>query len=429
MPLTGGITLHGANGGIEIKVDRPGGGTEDTVTITFTPKDSVKCKDIRLAQTVRATAYDRRGRVVTNDRAQMYVPPGDHFPWRTPNQTFDADGNPVVIDTLACEGDPWYNGDDEGKDTKSQGSSPPPVGTTMTDSPGEPFTNIAPAITEIVKDFETCAICVETGECLGCIQWASTSRRGSPGQTSVTMPDKVKPCSSVFQTALKGFIERHTKVDPADKKLKWYCPETDDTIKGPTGETNKPYGGEVPEGLRKRFLEDRHAFAPRIAIDETLVGTGRFAAAPAVHAACLANPSFAGVQFMWTGPHDKSVPSVLLTPVERLYPDEVSPFVRKDPQFVLNLQPINLAVVSQGFMTQLLTALAPQVTSGAVPTGPTLVTLIAELRSEAAQAAVISLPVETVHSLMQQVARHPDVNEELLGTLHYLAINMGRKPA
>src|SRR5271166_5766993 len=79
----------------------------------------------------------------------LYVPPGDRFPWRTPNQTYDADGNAVVIDTLACEGDPWYNGDDKDKDVKSQGSSPPPVETKLSDSPGEGFTNIAPGITEI----------------------------------------------------------------------------------------------------------------------------------------------------------------------------------------------------------------------------------------------------------------------------------------
>jgi hypothetical protein len=425
-PITGSIQLTGPNGTFEFEINRPGGGAPDTVTIKFTPKDTVRCGNIRLAQTSKATAYDRFGRKITGDREEFYDPPRHPFPHRKGNETFDGEGDPVSIDSLACEGDPWYNGDDAAQDTPSQGSSPPPRSTTMVDVPQNPFVGVKPGIFEIVVEFETCAICVDTGECLGCIRWSSTSRRGNPGQDAIGQPVSVQPCSGTFDRALKKFIERHSKVDPADGKLKWFCPEADGAIAGPGGLVNRPFGGEIPDGLKKKLLQEKLVPA-RVPIRAELIGTGASAKSPAsALSLALREPRAAALKFTWASGQDKSKPSVVFTPLHRLAAEDVSPFIPAEAKrFGNDFSDLRVRVVTPGFLKRLAESLAPAFKKPSKD-GPVLVTLMAELRSEKAEGAVVAALPGQVYEAVRASASHPDVDPELLRDLHYVALNMGQ---
>lgn len=420
-------TVKGTNGKWDWTI-KPG--NRDKITITFTPDKKVKCSNIRLAQIVTNIAYDANGKEVPGPPKDWWKDPKD-YPYGHNEKDFvtDEEKHVVYLDHVACEGDPYYNGDDKGRDDPSRGdaTTTPPKGTTLSDNPSAPLSNKNPKITRIVYIFETCAICADTGEVLGCFVWTMEGTAKSPGKITVNSKDKDQGCSKTFTQALDKFLTNHIKKGD-DGKPHWYCPETSPTVKGPTGVVKNPFGGEVPPGFIDKWQKpEGGAVKKNVQMEGSKVGGGlRVKSLESVLAACLGNLEAAAVKFTWSGDQIKTRPSVVLSPLTDLEAQDIAPFIEADDRFSNDFVALYTVPVTKALMRDLIARLAefsdPLVNS----TGPVTVTLMANLRTKRAAALTVMLETPDMGRLMVEVAAHTDVDEEILETLHYLALNMGR---
>jgi hypothetical protein len=253
------------------------------------------------------------------------------------------------------------------------------------------------------------------------MSWRSTATPTDPGTITVEPPDK-ETANETFKKAFEKFVKNHTKKDE-NGILRWWCPEVDGTIKGPTGSTSDPFGLPVPEGFSKKWL----AAAPKpLKLEGFFVGGGRRIEDPvAAIAAALQDAESAVVKFTWSGEQDKPVPGVALTALEDLTPEDIAPHVEQDQRLTNDLQ----ALVAQPVTVELLRAVLVELRELAEllarPDGPVSVSVIAGVRSDAAASFTGTLEPLQIRALMQRLALHPDADQPTLEALHYLAINMG----
>ena len=416
-------TLSGAKGTWEIEVKPNSPGKQDTIIIKFTPKhDSKGCSNIRLAQAVKSTGYDKNGNIIARNNKQIYKPGKNPFSHKE-DDTVDN----VYIDHLRCEGDPFYNGEDTPHDDPSKGDATktPPDTTEMSDSPWRtiPDPDNNNKITKVVDEFETCAICVDTGKCLGCIKWKMVADKNDGSQISL-VSTKEEKCSTAFKKAMKQFMQHHAKIDPTDKKVKWYCPDTKGTIKGPGGQTGKPYGGEIPEGFRKEWVE----VAPKktkVKKESKKIGMGKkMKDLRSAIAFSLETIDQSAIKFTWSGEQTKTTPSVIFTTEPDLEPEQIAPFVQLEERFANDFQAINVYWVSIDTMQQFL-ELASRLEEHDDPLeAPITVTIMGGLASDGA-AYTFQAFQEQFFDYVAELASLEGAGTEVFDALQYLAANFG----
>jgi len=119
---------------------------------------------------------------------------------------------------LTTEKDPYYNGDDKGKDAGEQGKHNTTKNATMTDSPrcgDSTFGNLTKRMGKDVKkvmlDFETCAFCAEgedAGKFYGCVKWTYEQEKEKKGESKSGGTSK-EPKGRKYNEAVKKWGDNH----------------------------------------------------------------------------------------------------------------------------------------------------------------------------------------------------------------------------
>ena len=426
-------TINGKKGDWELDVTARSPGP-DTIKITFTPKKDAKgCKDIRLSQVYKYEAFDAAGKKLTGKIEDMLQDPNKNpFGHDKDDRAIDKNGDAYAIDHRRCEADPFYNGDDKPHDAKSNGDATVPKPTEMSDTPGMPF----PAgfnrlfkanIKKVAVSFETCAICVDSGEILGCITLKNEITATDGGKIAVG--NKEGNPSDVFKKALKEFVKNHTK-----KKggiLRWYCPETGQAIpgtvppkkvKGPSGSTSDPFGNPVPDGFKKQWVA-KMKLGQKIQLDSDKAGTGKKVSREKAFRNSLRDPQRSAVKFTWSGIQVKTVVSIVLTPFHALSEDELASFSSLEPEFSNDFDALQVQYVSEDFFSSFLNVLQDFGPALSTDEGFATVTLMSDLGTRRASAFTGKLQGEDILSLIPSVSQHPDVDDETLDFLTYICLN------
>ena len=202
-------TLTGNNG--TWKVATEGNATEgNKIHIEFTPDETkIKCDKIVFVQVCQVSID---GTVVPK---QSYLTPKWDY------QDDDMVGGGWLVDHIHCEADPYYNGDDKGKDIGQQGRAGSVTPARMFDAPRITPAGFAEAakhgITGTVATihFETAAYCADTGKFLGSINWKYTrgDRETAPGESELTSTEVNETPSNALKEALKKFEDNHHKAN------------------------------------------------------------------------------------------------------------------------------------------------------------------------------------------------------------------------
>ncbi len=202
-------TIQGTNGKFEVTV------TGNTIDIKYTGDPTkITCKKIVFVQTVKSTID---GTVVKPPSAQKNMKDLQNGKHSDDDQIDDG----TYVDHLFCEKDPYYNGDDKPQDGGTQGNTETGTPSTMSDSPSQGDSDLPNADSCVVKDFETCAYCVDTGKFLDCIKWTYKRCKGDANAGTVTVASTTcSTPSQSMQDAKKKFDTNHTGADG-----KPICPE------------------------------------------------------------------------------------------------------------------------------------------------------------------------------------------------------------
>lgn len=432
----------------------------DEIDITYTPKENKKgCKNIRLAQTSKWVAYNAKGEIVTSNRQEVFKDPKDNvFKHRGDDEIKDKTGL-ISIDHLKCEGDPFINGNDKLLDYDSRGdaTSSPPEYTTFVDFPGGPWKFVKKNIKKIVMTYETVAICANTGELLGSIRWQGVNTEKDMGEITLISTKEGKP-SETFKKAFKKFVETHSKTN-AKGEVRWYCPETSDKIKGPKGILKNPWGGIIPEAFRKKWIEETPKQSKEknwskdkqcggniflrgignrepegvgtmksgeIVVDEDRVGGGQYGESPTEALdAGLNTVERAALKFTWSGYQAKTVKGILFTSYRDISPEDISPFIEYNDQFINDFHALEVHVLPTELMHHLLELMAIHAEDLKSSNGPATVSIIANMGTEEAAAYTGTLLPENVASFIIEAALHESVDQKTLDIFHYIGLNFG----
>jgi hypothetical protein len=117
----------------------------------------------------------------------------------------------TYVDHVVCEKDPYYNGEDAGKDAKSQGKSSPTgsTPTSMSDRPSYSDAAFPDGVTKIISTFEVCAVCKDDGKILDCVTWTYTRTKGAPGKGAIADATGVSTPSTAFSNAKAKYEDNH----------------------------------------------------------------------------------------------------------------------------------------------------------------------------------------------------------------------------
>ena len=316
---------------IKGKIPMPGFKGRDRIKIKFTPKNPpVTCNNIRLIQVVKWEAYDSAGDLITTDISQMYVPlffKKSKFGHREKDH-ITHEGHVYVLDYRSCESEPYYNGDSV-KGYVSQGKATPLTPTTLTDGPSTPLTGnvLKPNIKKIIKRFETCAICVDTGKILGCIKWQSTMTKTPVDNGTIDVETGGSDDSTdSFKKALKQFVKTHALATGTQKF--WTCVQT-----GKKG--RKISDGTVLPPITGGFNDTwKSVGLNSISIDKEFIGIAEsYEHLENAIGNAITKPLESAVKFTWSGEQDKDIISVVLSPIEEITSADISPFVIDDEKF------------------------------------------------------------------------------------------------
>jgi len=418
MPSTSGETnIQGANGTWTFHIDKNPGNQKDDVTITFVPKAGVNCKDIRIIQVASLTAMDKHGVPLKGMPENMIFKRGQNpFAHRKNAMVRGADGNQWSIDYNSCEADPYYNGDDVPQDSGEHG----PDKSSITDNPGSDFIDVNVGIDFLEMNFETCAICAETGECLGCIKWRATAHRGGKqGESELVDPLAPDTCSETVQKATKAFVKTHTKVDN-DGVRRWYCPD------------DGTFGPEIPPKAYKRFMDVMIAlrqFDMRPFREDTRRGSGTMITdVAAILDAAKADPDSAAIKFTWAGTQTRTIPSLIISATDELTPEDLVPFEPNDLRLANDFIAMRNLVTDGDIMLTLFdTLLRDGGTDRDKPDNPIMLLFAVALKKERPAALLASASREELSRFIAAMLERPDLDEDLIKGLNYLRLNMGRK--
>ena len=405
------------------------GKAQDRITITFVPKNPpTACNDIRLVQTVKYVAFNN-GTMITTDPKKMYNPPHDKTfggAHRKGDEIIHL-GKTYAIDYLKCNSEPFYNGDSAIKPSKGDATTTPPTGTKMSDGPSTGITEginpIDPKIKRIVKEFETCAICIPTGKILGCIEWSSTSKRRPKDKGTITVtPTGSNTESAAFKKALKRFTKTHTLKRGGTRH--WYCLQT-----GKKGKNSKT-GTALPplttpfDTLWAMVKPSFHVIEP----DEQYVGKGRLVDTPSeIFSQILENPLLSGIKFTWAGESDKTISGVVFSPIKEITSREVSPFIYDEQHYVSDFVSLFAIEASSVLLLSFVKELNQHQEHLTQSDGHVRIILMTNLGSENAIGYAGALTPETLQLIIDNIQATTDLNDEEYETLSYLSLNMGTK--
>ncbi len=425
MPTT---TITGANGTWELDITDNTPPAEDEIKIKFTPKkNATGCKNIRLAQTVQLEGYNAKGEKIASKPKDIYADQKDNpFRHREDDEIDDGSGNTIVIDHHSCEKDPFYNGDDT-QDTSSKGdaTTDPPTGTEMTDAPGRGFgPDKKPEVVRIVLTFRTCAICVDSGEILGCVCWTSESTRtpANRGQIALTSADAECATSDAFKAALKKFMQNHSGKKAGEETVRYYCPD-DRSFGDPLPEGMKQYltavAAPVKEGTFKKTTMSSDKKIPRY----TIGGMVRINTIAKVLKMIREVPGAAAFKFTWTGDQTKVLPSFILSPQE-LSDAVIASFMDRRPEMKNDFIALKFHTASAGVMVSIAQFLLqkPKLINDELVL-PVMLTAVANLGQPQPMFAVAGMVPSDFLQLIKTV--NPPEEEGLAGVLDYLRLNMG----
>ncbi len=197
-----GTIIKGTNGSFDVTVTpAPADSLRSSIRISYTPDTSkVNCSPIYLVQTCRDSSAGG-GVIKPKDyKTTAFVHMQDDM---TPGGTY--------VDHLVCEKDPFYNGEDAGKDTKSAGSSDGHTATTttMSDAPSISDGAFPAGVTTIISTFTVCAVCKPDGKILDCVTWTWTRTKGSAGKGTITGPTTTTTATQEFKDAVAAYEKNH----------------------------------------------------------------------------------------------------------------------------------------------------------------------------------------------------------------------------
>jgi hypothetical protein len=404
------------------------GKAQDRITITFVPKNPpTTCNDIRLVQTVKYVAFNN-GAIITTDPKKMYNPPFDKK-FSGAHRKIDEIihlGQTYAIDYLKCNSEPFYNGDSALKPSKGDATTTPPTGTKMSDGPTSPVagagTAIKANIKRVVKEFETCAICIPTGKILGCMKWSSTGKRSTKDWGTITVtPTGSNTESAAFKKALKRFTKSHTS--GAGGNRHWWCPQTHKIGKDKTGKTLPPLTTPF-DTLWAMVKPSFHVIDP----DEQYIGKGRLVDTPSeIFAQILENPLLSGIKFTWAGETDKTISGVVFSPIKEITSREVSPFIYDEQHYVSDFVSLFAIEASSALILSFVKELNQHQEHLTQSDGPVRIILMTNLGSENAIGYAGALTPETLQLIIDNIQTTTDLNDEEYETLSYLSLNMGTK--
>lgn len=197
-----GTVIKGTNGSFDVTVAPAAADSlRSSIRISYTPDTSkVNCSPIYLVQTCRDSSAGG-GVIKPKDyKTTAFVHMQDDM---TPGGTY--------VDHLVCEKDPFYNGEDAGKDTKSAGSSDghTTTTTTMSDAPSIGDGAYPDGVTTIISTFTVCAVCKPDGKILDCVTWTWTRTKGSAGKGTITGPTATSAVTQEFKDAVAAYEKNH----------------------------------------------------------------------------------------------------------------------------------------------------------------------------------------------------------------------------
>lgn len=204
---------------------------KDRIVVKYTPDPAkVTCTAIYLTQTCRDVNQDGG-----------LVQPKDFGADNIKHLQDDMTPGGTYVDHVACEKDPYYNGEDAGKDNTSKGSSDgtTATATSLSDAPFYPDGRFPAGVTKIVSSFEVCAVCKDDGKILDCVTWKYERTKGAADKGKVTDATGTAAASQEFKDAKKKFEQNH--------KNGTVCPEA-------VAEAN-PGGKNASPGTNKKSPE------------------------------------------------------------------------------------------------------------------------------------------------------------------------------
>jgi hypothetical protein len=420
--------IEGAKGTWDVDITDNAPPLEDKIKISFTPKKNpTGCKNIRLVQTVQVEAFNEKGDKVGKKAADIYVDQKDNpFKHRADDEIVDGDGNVFAIDHLSCEKDPFYNGDDL-QDSKSQGdaTTDPPTPTELDDNPRISFGPDKKAdIVKVVQTFQTCAICVDTGEILGCVCWKSESTRNPENKGQITLSSGTKECavSQALKDALKKFMENHTAKKEGDPKIRYYCPD------------DKTFGEPVPEGMLKIIAKvdapvKSGTIKPMFMTKDILIRRMAIGSAQRMPSMAdslkhvIESPGSSAFKFTWTGDQIKTIPSFLLSPVE-LRESVIASILENRPEMSNDFASLKFSLASPGFITIMAQYLLEKNSIlDADQIKPVMITVAAQLNQKVPVFASAGMTPSDFLQFLIAISLAAD--EQLSGIINFLRLNMG----
>lgn len=203
-------TITGTNGTFTTTVTAATATARSKITTTYTPRAAnPACASIYMTQTCRDV-----------DQSGNLVKPKDFKTKAFEHLQDDMTTGGTYVDHVACEKDPYYNGEDAGKDVKSQGTNNGTAATptTMSDAPSYSDGIFPTGVTRITSTFEVCAICKDDGRILDCFTWTYTRTKGDGTGGTIASGTTASTGSQEFKDAKKKFETNH--------KSGTTCPET-----------------------------------------------------------------------------------------------------------------------------------------------------------------------------------------------------------
>jgi len=267
-------------------------------------------------------------------------------------------------------------------------------------------------VKRVVKSFRVCAVCADTGAILDCMGWTCTATAAPKDSGTVAIPDQTSiPPQEAFDAALREFMKTHVRTEGGKKY--WWCPESSQKR------------GEIPDGFGRQWAPATETGFHWLELDDQQVGGAQLAAsATPVLTAGLEDAGHAAVKFTWSGDQDKTTMSLVVSPLRDFTAADIAPFVRRgDARLANDLVALAHQYVSPDFCHNLLSRLSAVPGGLAGAPADVTITIVANLRSDRATAAVGSLDPRTLAGILNEL-RGFESTEGVRDALQYLSLNL-----
>jgi len=309
----------------------------------------------------------------------------------------------------------------------------------MSDNVNTGLLAMKPAIVKVVKHFEVCAICVDTGAVLDCMSWTSTATRVPKHSGDITVnPTGSGTSSGAFDKALKQFVKTHTVT--ANGKKSWKCEQ--DGKKGKNSKTGKLlppiknafYQMWSPPDQTGMQWEDSDDSGEMVAqntfrvhhIAPEAIGGGRFSPdLIEVLELMAANPGQAALKFTWLGEQDRTVAGVLFAGNPEVSTADIASYVVPDYRYGNDTTALVSVGITDYLLLNILDGLSSLVGTLAKGKGSVGVAAIANIDDCKGPAYLGEIPAEYVDFLLKGASIPEEEQQETIDALGYLILNMG----